>query len=83
MISIKRVKKILKKEVRLKKVKITSNEFESGYWLNPINKNWITKRIYISYPEGLDLPKVIKTIDRLNNELVDSKQSNVQILLKE
>ena len=63
-------------------IEITSKDFGPGYWINPLNGEWINKRIYIksSNPNDEDYPSksLIKMVKKLNKKLL---KSNKQILI--
>jgi len=73
----------------IKKIKDNTNnqvdinviKCNSGHWLNHINGQWISDRIYISQKSDSDLPNKIlnKVVDRFNKK---SLKYNIEIIVK-
>ena len=62
-------------------IDIKIKRFDSGYWINPINGEWVTTRIYVSVKEGSDLPTkyLTKIIKRIYPKSI---KSNIEIIEK-
>ena len=79
---IDELEKILKNEAKDSNVTIISKEYPSGYWLNQIDKNWITQRFFVKPNTNIKFGKLVKSINKLNRELVKSDKSHIEIILK-
>lgn len=62
-------------------ITIDVKDYRPGHWINPLNNDWITTRIYVSQREDSDFPDdfLDKLVDRLNKKTL---KSNIEILIK-
>jgi hypothetical protein len=55
----------------------TSKNFEPGHWINPVNNDWITQRVYL-YVKTKNKEEIESIVDNMNNKLL---KINTEIIL--